>query len=162
MSGPKPDVEAPMSTLTLPPVAHPSAPRPLASRTSRASAQAPVPGGVEGASSGRHARASCPVRLTRRGRLVARWLLVLATIGLVLTAVVGAVLLGGGSAQGGEHAAPVPVSYHLVAPGETLWQIALRAEPGSDPRDLVEQIVELNHLSSAELPVGLRLAVPRR
>lgn len=148
-----------MSTLTLPPVTRLSAPRPIAGHTPPAFG---VAGAFAGIPSRRHARAAAPLRLTRRGRLVARWLTLLAAFALGLTLVMGVVLLGGGSAQGGEHAAPVPVSYHVVAPGETLWQIALQAEPGSDPRDLVEQIVQLNQLRSADLPVGLRLAVPVR
>jgi len=112
------------------------------------------------------ARRAAPagLRLTPRGRAVVRGLVmaggaVVAT--LLLTLVVGlAVLLGGGRAEGGEQARPIPVTHHVVAPGETLWELALSVSPGRDPRDTVARIVELNQLRSANVPVGTRLALP--
>lgn len=135
-----------MSTLTLPPV------------TARGAGRTRVvsdPGG-------RHAQVRRPVRLTARGRLALRAVTALAALIVVTSVILLGVLLGSGRAEGGQSLTTVPVSYHVVAPGETLWAIALEAEPGRDPRDLIERIVELNQLSTANVPVGTRLAVPVR
>ncbi|OUM98083.1 MAG: hypothetical protein BAA04_07555 [Firmicutes bacterium ZCTH02-B6] len=51
----------------------------------------------------------------------------------------------------------------VVRQGETLWQIAKRhAEPGADPRQLVEQIRVANGLESAVVRPGQVLKVPVR
>lgn len=135
-----------MSTLTLPPVTARGAGRPR----------------VLSDPGGRHARVRQPVRLTARGRLALRAVTALAVLIAVTSMILLGVLLGSGRAEGGQSHTSVPVSYHVVAPGETLWAIALEAEPGRDPRDLIERIVELNQLSTANVPVGTRLAVPVR
>ncbi|WP_088289470.1 LysM peptidoglycan-binding domain-containing protein [Kineosporia sp. A_224] len=96
------------------------------------------------------------LRLTRRGRAVVRLAMVL--LGLLVTAVV--VLGGGRVAHADESATPVPVAYHVVQPGESLWQIAGRVAPGVDRRDTVARIVELNALESGSLEAGRRIAVP--
>ncbi len=52
----------------------------------------------------------------------------------------------------------VPV---VVRPGDTLWGIAGRAEPGTDPRPTVRRILELNGLpDDAIVQPGQRLRVP--
>jgi hypothetical protein len=96
------------------------------------------------------------LRLTRRGRIAVR--LIGLVLGVLVTAVV--VLAGGQVAKAGQDAHPIPVSYHVVAPGETLWQIAGRVAPDADRRDTVARIVELNALPSAALTAGQRIAVP--
>jgi hypothetical protein len=107
---------------------------------------------------GPRAAMPAPLRLTRRGRLVVRsGVLVLAMIG-----VAAAVLLGGGTALGGGQARPLPVTYHQLAPGETLWEVASATAPGEDPRDVVIRIMELNRLPSAHVVAGTRLAIPVR
>jgi LysM repeat protein len=99
-----------------------------------------------------------PLRLTRRGRLMrtvaALVTLVAAVAGLV--ALVQPVALPGGSA-----AAPV-VERLTVRPGDTLWAIAQRVAPGTDPRDTVARIEALNHLESSSVPAGVVLRVPVR
>ncbi|MBI4941741.1 MAG: LysM peptidoglycan-binding domain-containing protein, partial [Actinobacteria bacterium] len=109
-------------------------------------------GRPEAAAGGRPAR----LRLTRRGRVVVRFAVVL--LGVLVTA---AVVLGGGRvARADGSATPVPVAYHVVQPGESLWQIAGRVAPGQDRRDTVARIVELNALESGSLEAGSRIAVP--
>lgn len=96
------------------------------------------------------------LRLTARGQTVVR-----VGVAVVLALVVAAaVLLIGRQAQAGESGRPLPVSYRVVLPGETLWEIAGRVAPGADRRDTVEQIQELNALSSASVAAGQRIAVP--
>jgi len=96
------------------------------------------------------------VRLTRRGRLVVR----VGGAGLVLLALTAGVLLLDRPAQAGSTPQSVPVSYRVVLPGETLWQIAGEVAPTVDRRDTVARIAELNALSTAGVAAGQRIAVP--
>ncbi|HET7328715.1 MAG TPA: LysM peptidoglycan-binding domain-containing protein [Nocardioidaceae bacterium] len=89
------------------------------------------------------------LRLTRRGRL-ALFLTCLAMACAVLVAVAGAAL-GAGE--------PVPTEVVTVQPGDTLWGIASQVAPGADPRELIDQIHELNTVG-ANLQVGDKLDVP--
>jgi hypothetical protein len=101
---------------------------------------------------------AAPLRLTARGRLV----LAVLVSALIATAVLGGVLVGGGTASAGIGSRPVPVTRHVVMPGETLWGIAQRLDPGADPREVIDQILELNHLATADVPAGLSLILPTR
>lgn len=58
--------------------------------------------------------------------------------------------------------ARIPASaYVVVAPGDTLWDIAAsRAPRGADLRYAVYQLREHNQLASANLRVGQRLSLP--
>ncbi len=103
---------------------------------------------------------SAPLRLTGRGRLVVG---VLAFLGAV--AVAGLVWLAAASAQttgqvphGGGTQGMARV---VVGPGQTLWSIASRVDPTSDPRVIIQQIVTDNELSSTTIQVGQVLWVPR-
>jgi LysM repeat protein len=101
---------------------------------------------------------AAPLRLTRRGRVVVR-------VGgslLILLALLAGVLLLNRTAEAGSQARPVPAAYHVVMPGETLWQIAGEVAPGVDRRDTVASIVEVNALPSAAVSAGQRIAVPVR
>lgn len=104
--------------------------------------------------------AARPLRLTRRGRLVVRMGTGLLALVAAVLLVLAGVLAGGGVAAGTGQARPVPVVHHTVAPGETLWQIAVRADPGADPRDVVLRIVEANGLRDANVVAGARIVVP--
>lgn len=104
----------------------------------------------------RSQRPAAPVRLTRRGRLVVR----AGSAGLVLLALTAGVLLLDRPAQAGSTPQSVPVSYRVVLPGETLWQIAGEVAPKADRRDTVARILDLNALSTAGVAAGQRIAVP--
>lgn len=92
-----------------------------------------------------------PLRLTRRGRAV---LVLLAAVVLLLAARVGVAVASGP----GE---PVEVRVHVVAAGETLWELAQGvAAPGEDLRDVVSGLVELNGLSSSGLQAGQKILLP--
>ena len=50
-----------------------------------------------------------------------------------------------------------------IAPGESLWSIAKsisQSQNGIDPRQLVDQIMTVNGLSSAQIPAGSQIRVP--
>jgi LysM domain-containing protein len=49
----------------------------------------------------------------------------------------------------------------VVRPGQTLWEIALRAQPSADPRAVVQEIVDLNALPGSAIEPGERLWVPK-
>jgi LysM repeat protein len=81
-------------------------------------------------------------------------LLMLIAVGAVLSLVVTSSGAASSAAQ------QVPVQYVTVAPGETLWSIAGDVAPGSDRRDTVAEIVELNALQGSSVRAGQRIAVP--
>ncbi|RZS86900.1 LysM domain-containing protein [Motilibacter rhizosphaerae] len=95
--------------------------------------------------------AARPTRLTRRGRLV---VLLVALAVLVVGLAVGAQAVGASSSGG------PATQWVAVQPGDTLWSIAERAEPGRDTRDAVATLVRLNGLHDSALAPGQLLAVP--
>jgi 4-amino-4-deoxy-L-arabinose transferase-like glycosyltransferase len=120
----------------------------------------PAPGSVRVRPRARRARARSAayhpsaaragLRITRRGRIA---LLVLAAI-----AVYAAFGLGRASADAAH--SPAHGTTAVVHSGDSLWTIAVREFPNSDPRDVVGQLKSLNHLSSSDLAVGQKLRLP--
>jgi hypothetical protein len=49
----------------------------------------------------------------------------------------------------------------VVQPGESLWAIAAQAEPAADPRNVIQEIIDLNALGGSSIQPGERLWVPR-
>ncbi len=93
------------------------------------------------------------VRLTLRGRLVVLLAVVLAALGVF--------------AERGGPAESTSVVHHphlatvVVAPGETVWDIARTVSDGADPRAVVAEIEDLNSLPDAgSIRVGQPLYVP--
>ena len=108
----------------------------------------------------RSSQSGQPVTLTRRGRLV----VTLGVVLLALAALVGvaALLLGPAAtpaaASGStSHAALTTIT---VRSGETLWSIATRVAPNSDPRETVTALREVNNLNTGYVYAGQRLIVP--
>ncbi len=107
-----------------------------------------------------------PLRLTARGRLVVRLLVLASLLTLTLSvATFSRALLAGAIAEDGTNAGVSPgnsVTYQeiVVVPGETLWSIARHVSTGHDVRSVVDNIAELNHLESAGLVAGQRIIVP--
>ena len=101
----------------------------------------------------RAARATAPVRLTRRGRLVVTFLL----LGLVLAVLT---VFGSTSAATWDAGEPVPTRTVVVDEGDTLWMIASEVAAPGEVREMVHRIEELNALSGAGLAIGQRIAVP--
>lgn len=97
---------------------------------------------------------SSGMHLTRRGRIV-----------LLLAAIAAIVLMGitfGDSTVATNHAGtPAAIQTITVKAGETLWQIAVSANPSGDIRQTVDDIMKLNSLpSAAGLQMGREIAVP--
>ncbi|MBS4751743.1 LysM peptidoglycan-binding domain-containing protein [Nocardioides sp. zg-ZUI104] len=102
-------------------------------------------------------RTGSTVRLTRRGRVVVL-ALALVVIGFV------AVLVAAGSVATWGQGDPAAVEVVTVAPGETLWAIAsdVAAETGTDVRSAMQDIQQLNTLSSSVVYAGQELRIPTR
>jgi hypothetical protein len=96
------------------------------------------------------------IRLTRRGRLV----VLLGVLALVLVAFT----LGRTATSQAATSSPAaaPYAQTTVHEGESLWAVAKRVAPRHDPRAVVQQIRELNHLDSASVRAGQQLLLPRR
>lgn len=76
---------------------------------------------------------------------------------LVATALFGIPTLAGtAGASGGE---PTAAEY-VVRSGDTLWDLAVRLRPSSDPRRVVYDIAQLNDIGDAALVPGQVLALP--
>ena len=89
-----------------------------------------------------------PLRSDRALRHVYRW-------ALVLVAALAVMLALSRIAQGGEAAATM-----VVQPGDTLWTIAAARYPADDTRMRVDEIEQLNNLSSPVIGVGETLRLP--
>lgn len=112
-----------------------------------------------GASAGGSDRTMHPrtrLRLTARGRRV---LAGLAAAPVVATLAVS-VLAGGSALASGEEAAAVSFRMVSVMPGDTLWSIAVEVAPHADPRDVIDDIIRLNHLDGATIQAGTDIAIP--
>lgn len=93
--------------------------------------------------SGSPHRGHPPIRLTRRGRAV------LVAFAATVTLILLWLNVGSGAFAGSResHGSPARASETVVVePGETLWDIASSADPGSDPRLVVQRIIDLNGL----------------
>jgi hypothetical protein len=103
-----------------------------------------------------------PVRLTRRGRIVFGGLAI--ALAAAAVCVLSLSLAGGAlaSSTGPARAGYQGMRQVVVEPGQTLWSIATAAEPSTDPRIVIQQIVETNSLVGATLYAGEQLWVPGR
>ena len=101
-------------------------------------------------------------RLTRRGRRVV-WASAVLLFAAVITPVLLALASGAQAANHGRPPSAVRASMRqiVVKPGQSLWSIALSAEPQADPRAVIQQIVEFNALGSQVVVPGESLWVPR-
>ncbi len=98
-------------------------------------------------------RSEAPLRLTTRGRVV---VVLLALLLVALPLVIGV-----RAAQAEAPTSAPEVERHVVAPGETLWQIAATiTRPGDDVRDVVADLVRLNALPDSSLLAGQTIVVP--
>lgn len=98
------------------------------------------------------------LRLTRRGRLV------LIGLPLMLGAAVLLTLIGfftaPALASSGPGLGPGRTVSVAVAPGQTLWDVAVLAAPDRHPHDVIAEIQQLNNLPDSVVRAGQRLFVP--
>ncbi|MFD0486882.1 LysM peptidoglycan-binding domain-containing protein [Saccharopolyspora spinosporotrichia] len=99
------------------------------------------------------------VRAAGGSRLAGEWMC-LASVGaftFLMVLLVG--LVGPGSGMGDE---PVPAGTAVVQvrTGDTLWGLAERFAPASDPRLVVDRIAQMNGLNGVTAEVGRPLVVP--
>ena len=99
-----------------------------------------------------------PIRLTKRGRALARWAAVTSLSILLISA--GSALSG--ASAGGELQSTSPYIQVTVKPGETLWSIASMIASDGDRRAVVAEIMEVNHLKSPDVAAGQRIFLPTR
>ncbi len=103
------------------------------------------------------------LRLTRRGRVVVGTAVAVAA----LTAAGLLWLILAGQARAASHTQPAlatagrALTRVVVRPGQTLYSIALAADPTADPRVIIREIVDQNALASTSIQVGQVLWVPR-
>lgn len=55
---------------------------------------------------------------------------------------------------------PGAITYVSVHAGDTLWSLAQRLAPNTDPRDWIDTVSTMNNLGTAGIFAGERLAVP--
>jgi nucleoid-associated protein YgaU len=81
--------------------------------------------------------------------------------------IVGAVAMTlAGVAQATGHSAPAAparagVTKVLVRPGQNLWSLAEKYAPGADTRLVIQEILQLNSMSTDQVQPGQVLWVPR-
>lgn len=95
-------------------------------------------------------------RLTSRGRIVVTGVSALLAGVLSVGLAAAAQAAHGGHPAGGRYVAKV-----LVTPGQSLWSLAAANDPHSDPRQVVDQIRQLNSMTGDQLQAGELVWVPR-
>ncbi|MCW2495036.1 LysM peptidoglycan-binding domain-containing protein [Jatrophihabitans sp.] len=91
---------------------------------------------------------AAPLRLTRRGVVVLS-----VAVGLLAAALLAIAWASAPASAGGAGAAAVPASV-TVEQGDTLWSIAARVAPNTDPRAEVAHLQQLNHLTDVAIMPG--------
>ena len=137
---PRPALAAPLPPAPAPPAPGPPAPGPLAQGLL---AQGPLT---------RELPAVAHPPAPRAGRVVA----LSATMIVTLSVVAGLSWLG----ESPDPAIPERTAVVRVGAGETLWDVAARVAPRSDPRAVLERILQLNGLPDAEVVPDQQLQVP--
>ena len=96
-----------------------------------------------------------PSRLNRRARLTRS--LVVLSLAIVLGA--GFAMKAGAGDSLNSSKAPSFTTI-TVAPGDTLWSIALAASHGGDVRGMAEEIISVNSLLVPDVKAGQSLRIP--
>ncbi len=127
----------------------PAATRPAAPATARSAVQGP---------------ALTPVRLTRRGRLVVAGMAVLLVAAGSVALAGAAQAIGHSGAQarpGTAGTAGSAITKVEVRPGESLWTLAEAYDPNADTRQVIQEILQLNSMSTDQVQPGQVLRMPR-
>lgn len=97
------------------------------------------------------------LRITRRGRAVLGTLLVVPVAAVLVSMAVSSIPA---AASADDVAGSADFAYVTVGAGESLWSVAERVAPESDPRDVIADIERLNGLDSSAVAAGQSLAIP--
>lgn len=82
---------------------------------------------------------------------------------LIMVALIAALLVPGIARVGARTSRSAPMRLvHVVEPGETLWGIARKLEPGTDARRTVDRLVKANRLGRGAVRPGQPLYLPAR
>ncbi len=100
------------------------------------------------------------IRLTRRGRLIRSGALLTLMLLLALKVASGFSDGRAPAADPPRHQLALETTSVVVERGDSLWRFAQRAAPGSDPREVVVRIRELNGLRSNLIQPGQVLLLP--
>ena len=65
------------------------------------------------------------------------------------------------TANGQASSSAAKFEYITVSAGQTLWDLAEQVAPNTDPQDWMQDVVNLNGLTSTDLKPGQRLALPQ-
>jgi LysM repeat protein len=65
-----------------------------------------------------------------------------------------------GGAVANSEASSVAYEYVTVEAGQTLWDLAEQVAPNQNPQDWMQDLVNLNGLTSTDLQPGQRIALP--
>lgn len=102
------------------------------------------------------------LRLTRRGRAVVVAALILAAVAIVTVLRTSAAGGSEPSARGASARSPYSgMTQVVVRPGQTLWSVAAAAEPSANAWAVVQEIIDVNALSSPQIQPGQLLWVPK-
>lgn len=138
-------------TATHPAATHPAATRPAATRPATpAAARSAVQG-----------PAVTPVRLTRRGRLVVTGMAVLLVAAGSVALAGAAQAIGHSGAQARPGTAGSAITKVEVRPGQSLWTLAEAYDPNADTRQVIQEILQLNSMSTDQVQPGQVLWMPR-
>ena len=85
-----------------------------------------------------------------------RWVRVIA----IVLVVAGVLLVAPGLARGDGPERPAPRVTYVVESGDTLWSIATRFEPSTDPRVVIDAIASANGVDPGALVPGQQLSIP--
>lgn len=104
--------------------------------------------------------AAAPLRLTRRGRIV-----VVLLAAALATVAITAASMAFSDAQAANHGRPgggyAGMHRIVVRPGQTLWSVAVQAEPSADPRQVIQEIMTANSMTGSTVQAGQLLWVPK-
>ena len=100
-----------------------------------------------------------PLRLTRRGRIVITGVsaLMAGVLSVGLATAAQATRHAGSAGTGGPGRYVTRV---VVQPGQSLWSLAQEYAPRADPRQVIQQVLQLNSLPGDQLQPGQVLWLP--
>jgi nucleoid-associated protein YgaU len=105
--------------------------------------------------------APAPLRLTRRGRLVVTAMAVLLVAAGSVALAGAAQALGHSGATARPGTAGAAITKVEVRPGQSLWTLAETYDPNADTRQVIQEILQLNSMSTDQVQPGQVLWMPR-